>query len=539
MQINQRDAVQDPHMTRSARAISSRSAKIIGLVLALAALAALACSPTGVLNAEGTGGDGAFGYPPGMFPPGTAEWCAVEAILEDNCQNCHNQDLLFGAPMPLITHADLMASTPFDGRPAYLASLDRVRATVNPMPPPPNEQLSAADIATLQAWVDAGTPSGNCDVPTSGAGGTSNAGGSPSVGGTSSTGGAPSVGGAPSTGGNPNDYPADCVDCGDYACTDGTPIAFRAHQNPVPGDTEPFDAGTVGASGDPNSYECFYFKIPWSSTAQLIGHRPIIDNKRVMHHWLLYASDTPPLDLQDGGRRSRCQFQPDANRVLLAGWAPGTPGTNMPPNVGQALPRSSNAFVTLEIHYFNTQPGVEALDRSGVEVCLTDTPRQHEAAMHWLGTENISIPPMGQATAGDTCTPNQGQAATILRVWPHMHLTGTHAKLELIRSNGARETLHDRAFSFDNQAMYELDQPVVVNPGDHLDTRCTFENPEARTINFGEGSDEEMCYMFTLAYPAGALHNGRDGCLQPLGCVPGGIRRCIDNENILTAIGGL
>jgi hypothetical protein len=211
----------------------------------------------------------------------------------------------------------------------------------------------------------------------------------------------------------------------------------------------------------------------------------------------------------------------------------------MPANVGQGLPHGDNVFITLEIHYFNTKPGAQQLDRSGVEMCLTDTPRQNEATMHWLGTENINIPANGQATAGDTCTPNQGKAATILRIWPHMHLTGVHAKLDLIRQGGATQTLHDGDFAFANQTMYELPQPVTVNPGDHLNATCTFQNKEARQIAFGEGSTEEMCYLFTLAYPAGALHNGKVGCLQPLGCVPGGIRRCIDNENILTALGGL
>jgi hypothetical protein len=211
----------------------------------------------------------------------------------------------------------------------------------------------------------------------------------------------------------------------------------------------------------------------------------------------------------------------------------------MPPNVGQALPRGGRVIITLEVHYFNTRPGETALDRSGVEVCLTDTPRPNEASMHWLGTENINIPPNGTAVAGDTCTPNTGQQATILRVWPHMHLTGTHAKMDLIRPGAPPQTLHDGDFAFENQTMYELPAPVTVNPGDRLDVRCTFENREPRVINFGEGSTEEMCYVFTLAYPAGALHNGRNGCLPGLGCVPGGVRRCIDNENILTAIGGL
>jgi hypothetical protein len=120
-----------------------------------------------------------------------------------------------------------------------------------------------------------------------------------------------------------------------------------------------------------------------------------------------------------------------------------------------------------------------------------------------------------------------------------MHLTGSHAKMELIRQDGTRQMLHDGDFAFNSQTIYELPQPVTVKPGDKLDVHCTFKNAESRTINFGEGSTEEMCYLFTLAYPAGSLHNGKNGCLPPIGCVPGGIRRCIDNENILTALGGL
>lgn len=537
-----------------------RPAKLVLLAVIAAALAVAACQPedatspnegTPGLTTGGTG-FGGFGGGGGTTTGNSTAWCAVQALLAKNCQSCHNEALAFGAPMKLLSHADMMASAPLAKRPVYQVALERVKASgAERMPPSPKQPLAADEIATLESWVNAGAPTGTCTAPSNGgspnggapgAGGV-NPGGAPGAGGTN-PGGAPGTGGtnpggAASSGGSGNDYPPDCIDCANYSCNEGRRVAFRAHKNVGKDDTEPFDAGSVGANGQPNSYECFYYEAPWGDTTQLIGHRPIIDNERVIHHWLLYASNTAPPDLQDGGRRSYCQFQPDANRVLLAGWAPGTPGANLPANVGQQLPHGERVIITLEVHYFNTQPGPAALDRSGVEVCLTDTPRQNEASMHWLGTENINIGPNAQVTAGDTCTPNQGKAATILRVWPHMHLTGTHATLDLIRQNGAREKIHDGDFSFHNQTMYELPQPVTVNPGDRLDAKCTFQNREARTINFGEGSTEEMCYIFTLAYPAGALHNNRNGCLLGVGCVPGGVRRCIDNENILTAIGGL
>lgn len=47
-----------------------------------------------------------------------------------------------------------------------------------------------------------------------------------------------------------------------------------------------------------------------------------------------------------------------------------------------------------------------------------------------------------------------------------------------------------------------------------------------------------MCYLFTNVYPANALRNGRNGCSGSL-CFPGGVNRCIDNENVLDGIGGL
>lgn len=504
---------------------------------------------SGAGNYSSTGTATAGGSTGGQ-PAGSSQWCDVAAILQSNCQNCHNENLSYGAPMPLVTHDDLLAPAPNDGRPVYQVMLERVTATANPMPPPPSSGLSDADIATLQSWVNAGTPDGSCGTTTNGGGntnggttsgsstGVTNGGTSTSSGTTNTNGGTTNSGGT--NGATNSDYPPGCIDCGDYSCGDeGYPVAFRAHNNPTPGDTEPYDASWIGSDGNLNSYECFYFEAPWGAATQLIGHRPIIDNTRVLHHWLLYASTTAPLDLTDGGHKSHCQFQPDPDRVLLAGWAPGAPGGNMPVNVGQQLPDGQRVIITLEIHYFNTDPGATALDRSGVEVCLTDTPRPEEATMHWLGTENINIPPQSQATAGDTCTPNTGQTSTILAVWPHEHLTGVHTKLELFRSDGTSEIVHDGPFSFDNQTVYWLDNPITVNPGDHLQATCTYQNNTAQSIFFGEGSQEEMCYLFTMAYPAGSLYNGRDGCLPGVGCVPGGTNRCIDNENILTAIGAL
>lgn len=332
---------------------------------------------------------------------------------------------------------------------------------------------------------------------------------------------------------------ADCLDCGDYTC-DGTPLRFLAHGKAAPEDQSPFDATNVGGAAAPDLYQCFFFAAPWQAGAQATGFRPVLDQAQIVHHWLLYASPDAPPDVVEGGMRANCAVQGDANRVLLASWFPGNPGRNLPADVGQDLPVGPRTFLTLEVHYYNSNPGAPILDRTGAEICLAKAPRAQTATQYWLGTEKISVPAGQRADASDTCTPTLGadKTATILSITPHMHLTGKHAKVEIMRAEGKVELLHDQGFDFQNQATYHFDPPVVLHQGDRVRTTCTFENQGQMALAWGEGSQEKMCYLYTNVYPADALRNGRNGCTADL-CLPGGVNRCIDNENILDGIGGL
>jgi hypothetical protein len=51
----------------------------------------------------------------------------------------------------------------------------------------------------------------------------------------------------------------------------------------------------------------------------------------------------------------------------------------------------------------------------------------------------------------------------------------------------------------------------VLMPGETITTTCTFSEPKS----FGQATSEEMCYLFTYAYPKGALtDNGLIGAFQ-------------------------
>jgi hypothetical protein len=53
-----------------------------------------------------------------------------------------------------------------------------------------------------------------------------------------------------------------------------------------------------------------------------------------------------------------------------------------------------------------------------------------------------------------------------------------------------------------NQIAY--DTPMLFNQGDTLETICTYDAP----AQFGNGTNQEMCYDFITAWPAGALAGG-------------------------------
>lgn len=175
---------------------------------------------------------------------------------------------------------------------------------------------------------------------------------------------------------------------------------------------------------------------------------------------------------------------------MMHGWAPGGSDLYFTQDLGMRMESDSNYL--LEVHYNSNDP--TAVDASGLEICVVEAPPENEAIVSWLGTDAIS----GTSATG-TCSPRSDEPIHIVAGTPHMHLKGTHMKVTLDRASGGTEVVHDEAFSFQNQRGYTED--IVLQPGDSLKTDCTYNAPST----FGKGTNEEMCYWFALAYPAGAL----------------------------------
>jgi len=126
--------------------------------------------------------------------------CDVAGVLAAKCISCHGATPSGGAPNSLVTRENLTAQSNLGGTVASRC-VTRVKDTQVPMPPQSSGiQVSAADVAVLEGWVNAGLPGGACSSatqPTGGGAGGGSGGGLASGGGGGATGG----GGGSSTGG--------------------------------------------------------------------------------------------------------------------------------------------------------------------------------------------------------------------------------------------------------------------------------------------------------------------------------------------------
>ena len=395
------------------------------------------------------------------MPPSSGLPCEVRDALAAACGDCHSAAPSFGAPMPLASYADLQVPAPTDPtRKVYDVVAERLVAEVKPMPP--DGDMSEDQRTVLLDWIAAGAPEApdaDCDEPEDG---------------------------------------EDVDPVGPDALPCDPELVIRAH---APGSDQPF---VVPVEGAEDLYQCFAFKSPFTEPTQAIAWAPIIDDERVIHHWILYRSKQPQTD----GAVFPCDLSLQLQADFVAGWAPGGGNVMMPPSVGLEL-GGPDDFYIMQVHYHNSAHYADAVDASGVAFCVPDQPEPQTAGVLTLGTTSLNIPAGAQNhTEVGTC----GGLSTffwpelhIIGASPHMHELGRAMKTILTRPGGVTETIIDKPFNFESQGMYFNDQEIVVHAGESLQTTCTYDNPGASMVNFGEGTGDEMCFNFVLAYPIDQL----------------------------------
>jgi hypothetical protein len=365
--------------------------------------------------------------------------------------------------MGLVSYADLSAtSKQYPGTKIFNRVSVRMHATQNKMPP--QGTVSAAELKAVDDWIAANGPGSD----------TAACAGSASTGGTGGTGGSAPVG---------EDWPPDCQKT--YKIT--------AHDSADP--SKPYRM-----AANRESHPGFTFDAPWGTEqVQALAFRPVTDNKKILHHWILY--------------------QNSGTRAFVTGWAPGQDASErkMRPDVGMYVPSGPKSLY-LDMHYYNLGSGSqEELDASGVEVCVVSKDKfRPNTATVFMGFAGIGAP-MVPAMATNynltaTCAVTAKQPVHLLTASPHAHKLAVHMKFTA-KVGGREIVMHDAPFDFNEQTSHPLAEEVVLNTGDTVTTVCTYTNPTNKAINFSENTDGEMCFNFAVYYPMGALSCGGGGGL--------------------------
>jgi len=106
---------------------------------------------------NGNGSDAGAVVDTGSSGDPTGVPCDVETVLANNCQSCHGTTPSGGAPTSMVSYQDLTQPSKMDPNKSEIQlAVDRMNAGTMP----PGGGAAANDIATLQAWIDAGTPQG-------------------------------------------------------------------------------------------------------------------------------------------------------------------------------------------------------------------------------------------------------------------------------------------------------------------------------------------------------------------------------------------
>jgi hypothetical protein len=385
----------------------------------------------------------------------------VLPILRDHCQSCHRPGEV--APMPLVTYEQT--------RPWAPAIAKTVRSGM--MPPwfadprfghfSNDPSLTPQQIAKVLAWVEGGAPAGN-----------------------------------------PHDAPAA------ERWAEGWNIAKPDVVLPMP---KPV---TIPSNGDVEyTYEIVRTHFTEDKWIQMAEAHP--SSPQYVHHavvyirppdskWLRHAPIGEPFTASTlSDPQDRIEAHGTTSDLLLV-YAPGSSPDRWPDGMAKFVPAGSDLI--FQIHY--TTNATAGSDQTSVGLVFAKTPPAERVITLQLNDHAFIIPP----GADDFRVEVQGTLpndATLLSLFPHMHLRGKRFEYDIVQPDGSIETLLRVNYHFHWQLSYRLAEPRLLKAGTKLravawydNSRNNPHNPDpSATVTWGDQTYQEMMVgFFDVAVPA-------------------------------------
>lgn len=270
-----------------------------------------------------------------------------------------------------------------------------------------------------------------------------------------------------------------------------------------------------------NDYRCFVLDWSETSTRYITGVGVQPGHPDIVHHVIAYRAPVEKLeavkalDEAEQGPGYTCFGGPlngGGRLPQIAAWAPGGLGHDLPVPTGLKIEPGSK--IVMQVHY-NTDHSSSVPDQTKLLLKLEDTVEKEAFVLpftnsDWVNHHTMLIP-AGQSDVvhsyeapltnyASTVSGGQLPATSSLKVYSiglHMHLLGQKTSLQLERKDGGQACLLDiPRWDFHWQGGYVLKDVMTVEPGDKLKLECHFNNPGTKDVNWGEGTEDEMCLGF-------------------------------------------
>ncbi len=192
---------------------------------------------------------------------------------------------------------------------------------------------------------------------------------------------------------------------------------------------------------------------------------------------------------------------------LLLVYAPGSSPDRWPDGMAKFVPAGSD--LVFQVHYTTNGTGRKRPDAASAWYSPRRQPQQRVITLQ-LNDHAFIIPP----GADDFRVEVQGTLpndATLLSLFPHMHLRGKRFEYDIVRPDGSIETLLRVNYHFHWQLSYRLAEPRLLKAGTKLravawydNSRNNPHNPDPNaTVTWGDQTYQEMMVgFFDVAVPA-------------------------------------
>jgi len=191
---------------------------------------------------------------------------------------------------------------------------------------------------------------------------------------------------------------------------------------------------------------------------------------------------------------------------LLLVYAPGSSAEQWPDGMAKFIPAGSD--LVFQMHY--TTNGTADQDQTSIGMVFAKSPPTQRVVTLQLNNHALIIPP-GADDFRVEVAGTLPHDATLLSLFPHMHLRGKRFEYDLVHEDGTAEVLLRVNYHFHWQLSYRLAEPRLLKAGTKLRAIAWYDNSKnnphnpdpSKTVTWGDQtSDEMMVGFFGVAIPA-------------------------------------